>query len=121
MAKLPSNFVKPTSFDNPLRPTSAVSSDESNPRRSLGVVGLVPADADPPANVDVPREEELARRFTLRLADLPWKLLHQECLERRMHGEQVRVADILREIVDAWVATRSTRSPVTVLTTPSEA
>lgn len=113
MAKLPSNFVKAASFDNPLRSTASA---------AVAPVTEAKIDTPPPPVIAVANddhatmpssgaaaEDPLAYRFTLRLNERQWRLLHTECLERRMRGDHVKVADILRDIVDAWAESRSRR------------
>jgi hypothetical protein len=99
MSKLPSNLVKRPAFDNPMRPTE---------EPSLAVVASTPAvAAGPPTlpNGETDTEEDaLIHRVSVRFTDEQWKALHTACYERKLRGERINAAEMLRQIVDEWMA-----------------
>jgi hypothetical protein len=48
-------------------------------------------------------EQALAHRTSVRFTRRQWEALHAECFSRRMRGEKVNVAELIREIIDEWV------------------
>lgn len=114
--KLPENLVKrPPVFDNPLRPTSAtLALVDSAPEASLAEEGAsvlstgapsapMSSDAESPDTID-----PLIYRSTVRLTHNQWKALQTEAYARRMKGEKINPAELIRVLVDEWMARRST-------------
>jgi hypothetical protein len=42
--------------------------------------------------------------LSLRFKSPQWKALQTECHERRMNGERISVAELVRKIIDQWMA-----------------
>jgi hypothetical protein len=52
-------------------------------------------------------EEALCHRFSIRLNQPQWEALQTRCFQLRMRGDRINAAELIRRIVDDWMA-RST-------------
>lgn len=111
MAKLPSNLVKKPLFDNPMRPTEERKLSVVNAELEAVSVDPAPGEVDavetlsrPSVEAAAEREGEgaLVHRVTVRFTDEQWKALQTVCHERRLRGEHVSVAELVRKIVNDW-------------------
>ena len=125
MAKLPANMVKAPIFDNPIRRTSrpdlAVVEQPVEPPAPKPVPARPPAAiataAPAPAPVDEvitsarepDPDEALVHRFSVRLTQPQWEALQTRCFQLRLRGDKTNAADLIRRIVDDWIA----RKPAT--------
>lgn len=102
MAKLPANLVKTPVFDNPLRPTNTgpIAVPEL-PRVVTKEDGESVATVIPSTEVS-DGADELAYRISARFTEEQWRALQMACHDRRMKGQRINVAELLREIVDEW-------------------
>ncbi len=129
MSKLPSNMLATPKFDSPLRRTEgqgaaapkiplnapalksveggAAKAQESKPKASAA---RKRAPKPAVSNVDVAQaspEEALDQRFSLRLTQEQFRALETRVFERKMAGDKLNAASLLREILDAWVVAQS--------------
>jgi hypothetical protein len=111
MGKLPGNLAKVPQFDNPLRPTLptakvlpiATDQPEAAPAPVANAAPAVEAtEIQQPQAVAAAAEEALVHRMSVRFTDDQWKALQSECHRRRMLGEHINVAELLRILVDDW-------------------
>ena len=117
MSRLPPNLVKAPSFDSPLRRTSAPElavvaepvAVEAAPVLAAAVA------ATPKAKPSRKRAKKLVAagteelyRTTLRIPQSVYLALENECHARRIAGDKIRIAELLREIATDW-ASKSAR------------
>ena len=108
--RLPSNLVKAPVFDNPMRPTSVavmplVPSGASEEGRALERPAPAESHAEDLERSGTQKEDDeaLIHRMSVRFTDDQWKALQTASYQRRMRGERMNIAELLRELVDEWM------------------